>query len=54
MRHHYFDNTTGTDNARREEIIRSIERAISGMSLPELEALSYDMLTKGYLDGGNA
>lgn len=35
---------------RREELIRKIEHAVERMTLPELEALSYDMFTKGYLD----
>lgn len=38
------------DNYKREELIRKIERAVEHMSLKELEALSYDMFTKGYLE----
>jgi len=49
MRRHFF-NDADTGDARREEIISRIERALSEMSLSELEALSYDMFTKGYLD----
>ena len=46
-----FNNRlTGSDEYRREEIIKNIERALQRLSLNELEALSYDMLTKGYLD----
>lgn len=35
---------------KREEIIRKIEHAVERMTLKELEALSYDMFTKGYFD----
>lgn len=49
MRRHFF-NDADTGDARREEIISRIERALAEMSLSELEALSYDMFTKGYLD----
>lgn len=49
MRHHYF-NASDDSNTRRDELVRRIERALADMTLPELEALSYDMLTKGYLD----
>ena len=35
---------------RREELIRKINHAIERMTLKELEALSYDMFTKGYIE----
>lgn len=35
---------------RRTELIQKVERAIEHMSLKELEALAYDMFTKGYTD----
>lgn len=35
---------------RRDELIRKIERAVEHMTLKELEALSYDMFTKGYIN----
>lgn len=35
---------------KREELIRKIEHAVERMSLSELNALSYDMFTKGYID----
>ena len=38
-----------SDN-KRDEIIRKIEHAVERMTLKELEALSYDMFTKGYFD----
>ena len=34
---------------RRDQLIRTIEHAVEHMSLAELEALSYDMFTKGYI-----
>lgn len=38
------------EDYKREEIIRKIEHALEHLTLKELEALSYDMLTKGYLN----
>lgn len=35
---------------RRNELIRKIEHAVEHMNLKELEALSYDMFTKGYIE----
>lgn len=35
---------------RRNELIRKIERAVEHITLKELEALSYDMFTKGYIE----
>ena len=49
MRRHFFIDADIGD-ARRREIISRIERALAEMSLSELETLSYDMFTKGYLD----
>ncbi len=46
-----FNNTYSySDEYRREELIRKIEHAISSLTLEELEALHYDMLTKNYID----
>lgn len=39
------------DDMRREELVRTLEHSIERLSLPELEALYYDMLTKDYLRG---
>ena len=39
-----------TDNYKRDHLIRVIERSVEGMTLKELEALSYDMFTKGYIN----
>ena len=33
----------------REELIRIIERSLEQLTLPELEALYYDMTTKNYI-----
>lgn len=35
---------------KRNELIRKIEHAVEHMTLKELEALSYDMFTKGYIE----
>ena len=46
-----FHNRLSDDtDYKRSELIRKIERAVERMSLSELEALSYDMFTKGYLE----
>lgn len=39
-----------SDEYRREELIKNIELALSKLTLSELEAISYDLLTKGYMD----
>lgn len=38
-----------SDDFRRDEIIRLIEHSLGKLTLPELEALYYDMLTKDYI-----
>lgn len=39
-----------TNNERRQdELIRIIENSIERLSLPEIEALYYDMISKGYI-----
>lgn len=46
-----FHNRLSDDtDYKRSELIRKIERAVERMSLSELEARSYDMFTKGYLE----
>ena len=46
-----FHNRLSDDSSyKRDELVRKIEHAVERMSLKELEALSYDMFTKGYLD----
>lgn len=37
------------DDYRREELIRKLEHSIEQLSLAELEALYYDMITKDYV-----
>lgn len=39
-----------SDDYRREHFIRVIEHAVEHMTLKELEAVAYDLFTKGYLD----
>lgn len=39
-----------SDDYRREELIRQIERAIERLTVQELEALYYDMATKNYIN----
>ncbi len=34
---------------RREELIRIIQHSVERLTLPELEALYYDMVTKDYI-----
>ena len=37
------------DEIRRDELIRMIEHSVQQLSLGELEALYYDMVTKDYI-----
>ena len=39
-----------SDDFKRDEMIRKIEHSVEQMTLSELEALSYDMFTKGYME----
>lgn len=39
-----------SDEYRREELIRIIEHSVERLTLPELEALYYDMSTKNYIN----
>ena len=41
---------TQSDEYRRDELIRIIERTIAKLTLAELEALYYDMTTKSYIN----
>lgn len=46
-----YTHTYGqSDDYRREELIRQIERAIERLTVQELEALYYDMATKNYIN----
>jgi hypothetical protein len=44
----YIGKYLQPDESRREELIRIIERSVEQLTLQELEALHYDMITKGY------
>ena len=49
-----FNRTYGSsDEYRREELIKRIEHALSSLTLEELEALHYDMITKNYINETN-
>ncbi len=39
-----------SDDYRREELIKAIERSVERLTLQELEALYYDMSTKNYIN----
>jgi hypothetical protein len=40
----------GNDEFRRDELIRKIEHSVEQLTLPELEALYYDMITKNFIN----
>ncbi len=42
-----------TDSYRRDHLIRVIGRSLERLTLKELEALSYDMFTKGYVEAAD-
>ena len=46
----YSDRFGQSDDFRREELIRKIERSVESLTLQELEALYYDMSTKNYIN----
>ncbi|MBO4826674.1 MAG: hypothetical protein J5506_05505 [Prevotella sp.] len=50
MNNRFDSRLSDTDDYKREMLIQKIEHAVSLMKLPELEALAYDMFTKGYLE----
>ena len=45
-----FNSPRLDDEYRRSELVHKIEHAVEHMTLNELEALSYDMFTKGYIN----
>ena len=49
MSNRFTPRLTDNDDFKRDELIRKIEHAVEHMTLSELEALSYDMFTKGYI-----
>ena len=46
----YYNSFSSSSEYSREELIRKIEHALSGLTLEELEALHYDMITKNYIN----
>ena len=46
----YTERFGQSDDFRREELIRVIERSVENLTLQELEALYYDMSTKNYIN----
>ena len=44
-----FAHFNASGEHRREELIRAIEHAVEQLTQGELEALYYDMLTKGLI-----
>ena len=49
MNNRFTSRLSDNDDFKRDELIRKIEHAVEHMTLAELEALSYDMFTKGYI-----
>lgn len=49
MSNRFTSKLSENDDYKRDLLIRKIEHALTEMRLPELEALAYDMFTKGYL-----
>lgn len=45
-----YMNKYQSDDYRRDELIRIIERSVEKLTLAELEALYYDMTTKSYIN----
>ncbi len=46
-----FNKTdSSSDDYRRDELIKRIEHAVHNLTLEELEALHYDMITKNYIN----
>ena len=46
----YNNRFAQSDENRRDELIRFIEPSVEKLTLPELEALYYDMSTKSYIN----
>ena len=45
-----FRRRFSDESSRKEELIRNIESALSKLSVNELEAISYDLVTKGDME----
>ena len=50
QRMEYTSRFGQSDDYRREELIKAIERSVERLTLQELEALYYDMSTKNYIN----
>lgn len=50
MSNRFTSHLSDDDDFKRDELIRKIEHSVEQMTLSELEALSYDMFTKGYME----
>lgn len=50
MSNRFTSRLSDDDDFKRGELIRKIEHSVEQMTLSELEALSYDMFTKGYME----
>lgn len=44
-----FSHFGNDDEARRDELIRTIEHSVEKLSLGELESLYYDLVSKDYI-----
>ena len=45
----FTSRLSDNDDFKRDEMICKIEHVVAHMTLAEVEALSYDMFTKGYI-----
>lgn len=50
MSNRFTSRLSENDDYKRDMLIQKIEHAVGQMKLSELEALVYDMFTKGYLE----
>lgn len=50
MSNRFTSRLSDDDDFKRDELIRKIEHSVEQMTLSELEALPYDMFTKGYME----
>ena len=50
MSNRFTSRLSDDDDFKRDELIRKIDHSVEQMTLSELEALSYDMFTKGYME----
>ena len=50
MSNRFTSRLSDDDDFKRDELLRKIEHSVEQMTLSELEALSYDMFTKGYME----